>query len=157
MHTGPQLAPRVTAYNASSKITKPLVNQILAQSQELPDEETVKTVKSKTISEDKAAEAEKYKNIKTKQTPDLQRFLGQHSEPGASSWLGALPLEKHNFNLTKSEFNDSLCLRYKQGGEQGTFFTCKLSSLFQSTHGVTRMPEKQKWVQKSKNSHPYPS
>ena len=123
------------AYNASSKITKPLVNQILAQSRELPDEEAVKTAKSKTISEDKAAEAVKYKNIQTKQTPDLQRFLGQHSEPGASSWLGALPLEKHNFNLTKSEFNDSLCLRYKKQ-PKNLPEKCPCGAQFDVTHAI---------------------
>ena len=102
------------AYEASVKITKPLVNKIIAQSQDLPDEEKVKTAKSKTICESKAKEAEKTLAIKTKQTPDIQRLVEQHSEPGASSWLGAMPLEKHNFNLTKYEFNDALCLRYKK-------------------------------------------
>ena len=103
-----------TAYTASTKITKPLVDQICSQSSELPDEEQVKEVKSKTITEIKASEKEKCTNIKSKQSPDLQKLLEQHSEPGASSWLGAIPLEAHNFNLTKSEFNDSLCLRYKK-------------------------------------------
>ena len=100
------------AYHASTEITKPLVNQIYSQSQELPDEEQVKEAKNKTISEMKAAETEKCTNIKSKQAPDVQKLLEQHSEPGASSWLGAIPLESHNFNLTKSEFHDSLCLRY---------------------------------------------
>ena len=102
------------AFNASTKITKPLVDQIYSQSQKLPDEEKVKDVKSKTISEIKATENEKCMNIKSKQTPELQKMLEQHSEPGASSWLGALPLVTHNFNLTKSEFNDSLCMRYRK-------------------------------------------
>ena len=38
------------------------------------------------------------------------------SEKGASSWLNALPLQKHGFAQTKSEFRDGLALRY--GWEQ---------------------------------------
>ena len=40
--------------------------------------------------------------------------MEQHTEKGASSWLGALPLEAHDFNLTKFEFHDALALRYKK-------------------------------------------
>ena len=57
-------------------------------------------------------------NIKTsvvnKQTVLIRRSLEQTSEAGASSWLGALPLQKHGFNLNKGEFQDSLCLRYEK-------------------------------------------
>ena len=34
------------------------------------------------------------------------------SEKGASSWLNALPLSKHGFDLTKTEFGDGIALRY---------------------------------------------
>ena len=34
------------------------------------------------------------------------------SEKGASSWLNALPLSKHGFDLTKTEFRDEIALRY---------------------------------------------
>ena len=52
--------------------------------------------------------------VKARQTPDMQRKLVQISEPGASSWLGALPLVQYGFDLTKGEFQDALCLRYNQ-------------------------------------------
>ena len=42
----------------------------------------------------------------------MKRTLEQLAEPGASSWVGALPLKEHGFNLNKSEFNDAMCLRY---------------------------------------------
>ena len=32
------------------------------------------------------------------------------SEKGASSWLNALPLSKHGFDLTKTEFRDRIAL-----------------------------------------------
>ena len=34
------------------------------------------------------------------------------SEKGASSWLNALPLSKHGFDRTKTEFRDGIALRY---------------------------------------------
>ena len=42
----------------------------------------------------------------------MQRNLEQISEPGASSWVGALPLKDLGFSLNKAEFNDGMCLRY---------------------------------------------
>ena len=44
----------------------------------------------------------------------MQRTIEQLSEPGASSWLGALPVQEQGFNLTKAEFHDALALRYKR-------------------------------------------
>mgnify|MGYP006992743607 CR=1 FL=1 len=37
--------------------------------------------------------------------------VGQVCEQGASSWLNALPLEKHGFILNKAEFRDAIALR----------------------------------------------
>jgi hypothetical protein len=42
----------------------------------------------------------------------MKRNLEQLSEPGASSWAGAIPLKEQGLNLNKAEFNDALCLRY---------------------------------------------
>jgi len=42
----------------------------------------------------------------------LQRASDLNSEPGASSWLLALPLLDQDFHLTKQEFWDALHLRY---------------------------------------------
>ena len=102
------------SYQASSKITKPLINQIVKQSSDLPDATVEAAVKAKITSEIKAWETEENKEIKLRQPEDLQRTLQQFSEPGASSWLGALPLASHGFNLTKGEFQDAMGLRYNK-------------------------------------------
>ena len=71
------------------------------------------TDKTKTISEVvKEIDTSRANNIKSRQTAEQQRSLEQTSEPGASSWLGALPIASQGFNLNKGEFQDSLCLRY---------------------------------------------
>ena len=44
--------------------------------------------------------------------PEMKYTIQLASEKGASSWLNALPLSKHGFDLTKTEFLDGIALRY---------------------------------------------
>ena len=44
--------------------------------------------------------------------PETKYTIQLASEKGASSWLNALPLSKHGFDLTKTEFRDGIALRY---------------------------------------------
>ena len=44
--------------------------------------------------------------------PDSRRAAKLSSEKGASSWLTALPLDRHGFRLHKGAFRDALSLRY---------------------------------------------
>ena len=39
-------------------------------------------------------------------------FYGWADQPDASTWLTALPLTSHGFDLTRRKFHDGLCLRY---------------------------------------------
>ena len=41
-----------------------------------------------------------------------RRLLDCACEPGASTWLSALPVEEHGFCLSKSSFRDALSLRF---------------------------------------------
>ena len=97
------------SYISSSNITLPLVKEIIKQSNTLPDANTVKMAKISQISLVKEQETARSEEIKSHQTPDMQRILNQYSEPGASSWLGALPIAAQGFNLNKGEFQDALC------------------------------------------------
>ena len=44
--------------------------------------------------------------------PEMKYTIQLASEKGASSWHNALPLSKHGFDLTKTEFRDGIALRY---------------------------------------------
>ena len=90
----------------------PLINEIKNQSNRLPDEKAVKDARSETMLSVRELEAQEIKDVKTKQSPEQKRSLDMLSEPGASSWLSALPIADQGFNLNKGEFQDSLCLRY---------------------------------------------
>ena len=101
------------SYAASSRITNPLVECIINQSDTLPDPEIVQTVKSRTITQIKELDSIRSSTLKLNQTQELQRSLEQSSEQGASSWLGALPIAAQGFNLNKGEFQDAICMRYR--------------------------------------------
>ena len=102
------------SYEASMSINQPLIRKILTQSNDLPDPNEVKDTKSSALLVYKTKIDERHKNIKNSQDANTQRTLEQLSEPGASSWLGALPLQEQGFNLTKAEFQDALALRYNK-------------------------------------------
>ncbi len=48
----------------------------------------------------------------TRLPSSLQRAVESSKECGASSWLTALPISEHGFDLHKGAFRDALCLRY---------------------------------------------
>ena len=53
-----------------------------------------------------------YKNIPKKLSLMRQKSLELGCEKGASCWLSALPLQSLGYVLNKSDFRDSICLRY---------------------------------------------
>ena len=101
-------------YHSSKTITAPLVTEIVKQSENLPNKEQVKIARSKTMLKIRENQEKHTNEIKAKQPTDIQRKLAQISEPGASSWLGGLPLSQHGFDLCKGEFQDAMCLRYNK-------------------------------------------
>ena len=124
-----------SSYNVSSKVTAPLIKQIMLRADELPSADDVKEAKCTAILEYKTQQAEANNHIKTSQSPRTQRNLEQLSAPGASSWLGALPLESHGFNLTKSEFHDALAMRYNRQ-IKNLPEKCPCGEVFDVTHAL---------------------
>ena len=57
-------------------------------------------------------------------------------QPGASTWLTALPLTSHGFDLTRREFHDGSCLRY--GWEPSNLpSSCSCGQRFGLEHALT--------------------
>ena len=123
------------SYEASLSINQPLIRKILTQSNDLPDPNEVKDTKSSALLVYKTKIDERHKNIKNSQDANTQRTLEQLSEPGASSWLGALPLQEQGFNLTKAEFQDALALRYNKT-VKNLPSKCPCGSPFNVTHAL---------------------
>ena len=57
------------------------------------------------------------------------------SEKGASSRLNALPLSKHGFDLTKTEFRDGIALRYTWKAKNSPAI-CPCGKEFSLTHAL---------------------
>ena len=90
------------AYETSTKITQALTDNIVVQSVSLPENEAVKRLKSETRTIVRGRKTTAKVAIINKQSAQTKRSLEQTSEPGDSSWLGALPLQSQGFNLKAS-------------------------------------------------------
>ena len=99
-------------YETSTRTTKPLIDSIIAQSNTLPSEEEQKKARSDAIQRDNARKKQHTESTVNIQTSAVKRLVEQTSEPGASSWLAALPMSSKGFDLNKHEFQDALCIRY---------------------------------------------
>ena len=67
--------------------------------------------------------------------PEMKYTIQLASEKGASSWLNALPLSKHGFDLTKTKFRDGIALRYTWEGKN-TPAICPCGKKFSLTHAL---------------------
>ena len=67
--------------------------------------------------------------------PEMKYTIQLASDKGASSWLNALPLSKHGFDLTKTEFHDGIALRYTWEAKN-TPAICPCGKEFSLTHAL---------------------
>jgi hypothetical protein len=105
-------------------------------SDDIPEPELVKKAKQDATQVTKTMEAERTEEVTSTQTPEVQRrLLEQLSEPGASSWLGALPIKQQNFHLTKHEFHDALSIRYLKD-PKNLPSECPCGKTFNVTHAM---------------------
>ena len=86
--------------------------------------------------ESEALAKEKTERI-IKQLPwRTHQAIEQTQQKGASSWLACVPLEEHGFTLTKSEFRDTLVLRYNRTIKDLPT-SCSCSQKFDVNHELT--------------------
>ena len=94
-------------YEASTSITEPLVEQIVAQTHELPDDHIIRTLQQRNRRDKDArlrGNLEKVKNALPEQT---KRATDLAEEKGASSWPTVIPVKDVGFTLNKGEFKDA--------------------------------------------------
>ena len=124
-------------FEASKLVTAPLVQSIIHQSMSLENDPTQKNPivpeLKKKKSERIKCEAERvYDTLDTSMTRLVQCAI----EPGASTWLNALPIEEHGFLLSKGAFRDALCLRYGWP-IAGVSSQCACGAPFSVDHAMT--------------------
>ena len=100
-------------YDASQRATAPLVALIVDQKSNVRSAcEKVKDIRKGIHLERRHQQMELAQTLKENLSVQLQRHMEVASEKGASTWLEALPIKDHGFHLSKTEFRDTLCLRY---------------------------------------------
>ena len=92
-------------YSGSIRMSAPLVDKIMAQCHETPDDADVRRLMH-------AVRKEKDDDLKVSFPVKTQRVVDLACEKGASSWLIAIPLKDINLDLSKRKFRDVLRLRY---------------------------------------------
>ena len=122
-------------YNASKKITAPLVSLMLLQGNSLPDKKEIKELKFEVKKQQENLLTEKVKEIDTNLSSTMSRAMSQARKKGASSWLSVLPLEEYGFVLNKGEFRDALKLRYGNN-LRGLPQKCPCGQQFDVTHAL---------------------
>ena len=88
-------------YASSVKVTKPLVEQIVSQSHQLPEDSLTKLAQQEVRSERLKELEHRAERIKEMTPRKTQRALDLATEEGSSAWLTVLPLQDLDFNLNK--------------------------------------------------------
>ena len=101
-------------HHTSRRVTAPLIKHIIEQSRELPIEAQEEQFEAKrtTRRANQQTRTNEANNLAPTLPSSLQKAVEIAQEPGASTWLTALPIAEHGFALHKGAFRDALCLRY---------------------------------------------
>ena len=98
-------------FDASQKITAPLVKQVLDQDNS-QQQQSIDKVKAAVKAEKTTKLRDRASTIMRQLPSPLQRNVQLAQEKGAPSWLSAILISAHGFSLTKAEFRDAIALRY---------------------------------------------
>ena len=92
-------------YASSVKVTRPLVEQTVSQSHQLPEDSLTKLAQQEVRSERLKELEHRAESIKEMEPKKTQRASDLVTEKGSSAWLIVLPLQDLGFNLNKREFH----------------------------------------------------
>ena len=97
-------------YASSVKVTTSLVEHIVSQTYQLPDEILTKSAQRAVKSERAEELKDMAERIRERAPPKTKRALDLAAEKGSSVWLTVLPLREMGFNLNKRKFRDAIKL-----------------------------------------------
>ena len=107
-----QLSP--VQYHNSLFVCRPIVDLTISQESVIPYEAFASQSNAKTSihTTNRQLAKQQSESVRTLLSPQLQRLFDIANEKGVSSWLTALPISEHGFNLHKRAFWDAICIRY---------------------------------------------
>ena len=122
-------------YTASTKVTAPLVEQIVSQAHASPDDNTVRSLQQEARKEKEQRLSGNLEEVKSDLPYRSKRAVELATEKGASSWLTVLPLKDMDFTLNKREFKDAIHLRY-DWDINDTPSVCVCGEVFNTDHAM---------------------
>ena len=107
-----QLSP--VQYHNSLFVCRPIVDLTISQESVIPYEAFASQSNAKTSihTTNRQLAKQQSESVRTLLSPQLRRLFDIANEKGVSSWLTALPISEHGFNLHKRAFWDAICIRY---------------------------------------------
>ena len=122
-------------YTASTKVTAPLVEQIVSRAHASPDDNTVRSLQQEARNEKEQLLSGNFEEVKSDLPYRSKRAVELATEKGASSWLTVLPLKDMDFTLNKREFKDAIHLRY-DWDINDTPSVCVCGEVFNTDHAM---------------------
>ena len=98
-------------YEASIKVTNPLVRRIVEQKHQPSDASEIRTLQLSTQKQDDCL-SERPEQVKNSLPIDSRRAVELATEKGSLNWLTVIPVKELDYNLNKKEFRDAIKLRY---------------------------------------------
>ena len=112
-------------YYLHTKVTEPLVKQIMEQVHQPPDVHEIRTVLLSTRKQKDDYITERFEQVKQSIPIKTKRAVELATEKGSSNWLTVIPLTELHYNLSKREFRDAVKLRYDwEIADMPTVCTC---------------------------------
>ena len=100
-------------FQASTCVTAPLAALIAVQTSNLGDAVAQQKIRRSKVRQERRKMQDRSARALYGHLPgNLKRSVDLAQQKGSSSWLESLPLSEHGYHLSKSEFRDTICLRY---------------------------------------------
>ena len=99
-------------YEASIKVTNPLVRRIVDQEHQPLDASEILTLQLSTRKQKDDCLSERLEQVKNSLPTKAKWAVKLATEKGSSNWLTVIPLKKLDYNLNKKEFRDAINSRY---------------------------------------------
>jgi len=93
-------------------VTAPLIEQLVSQVHQLPEDSLIKLAQQEVRAEQAKNLEKRAERLKEVAPQKPQHTLDLATEKGSSVWLTSLLLKEIGFNLNKREFRDGLSLHY---------------------------------------------
>ena len=99
-------------YEASIKVTNPIVRRIVEQEYQPPDASAIRTLQLSTRKQRDDGISERMEQVKNFLPTKAKRVVELATEKGSSNSMTVISLKELHYNLNKKEFSDAIKLRY---------------------------------------------